>query len=157
MTTRRDFLKASALLAAGAVLPKTFNINSITNPKVLIMGAGFSGIAAAYKLVQKGFDVTVLEARNRISGRVFSFEIDKAEKLVIELGGEWVGASHTRIQELCKEFGLILENNQMDTHLIYGGQYSPKGKWSYSSEWKDAYGKMMADYKNFTDDDKKKM
>jgi monoamine oxidase len=76
----------------------------------------------------------VLEARNRIGGRVFSFEIDKNEKLVVELGAEWVGASHTRIQELCKEFGLELQNNQFDTHLIYSGHYYPKDKWDYSAE-----------------------
>ncbi len=158
MTTRRDFLKTSALLAAGAmILPGTFNINLKPKPRVIIIGAGFAGLAAAYKLKQKDFDVTILEARNRIGGRVFSYEIDKAEKLVIELGGEWIGDSHTRIKELCAELGLTLQNNQLDTHLIFAGQYYPKGKWDYSAEWKEKYSKIMADYKNFTDEDKKRL
>lgn len=158
MTTRRDFLKQSAVLAAGTVLlPNAFNINLNKSTRVVVIGAGFAGLAAAYRLKNKGFDVTVLEARNRIGGRVFSFEMDKKEKLVIELGGEWVGASHTRIQEMCKEFGLVLENNQFDTHLIYAGKYSPKGKWSYSAEWTKKFDSIMKDYESFTDDDKKKL
>ncbi len=158
MTTRRDFLKQTAVVAAGAVLlPNAFNINLNSKPRVVVIGAGFAGLSAAYRLAAKGFDVTVLEARNRIGGRVFSFEMDKDEKLVIELGAEWVGASHTRIQELCKDFGLTLENNQFDTHLIYAGQYFPKGKWSYSAEWNKKFEQIMKDYPSFTDDDKKKL
>src|SRR5437870_3281275 len=109
MTTRRDFLKQSAILAAGAlILPDAFNINLNNKPKIVVIGAGFSGLSAAYKLTQRGFEVTVLEARNRIGGRVFSHVIDKDDNLVVELGGEWVGNSHTRIQELCNEFHLEL-------------------------------------------------
>ena len=140
MTTRRDFLKKSAVLAAGAlILPDAFNINLNNKPKIVVIGAGFSGLSAAYKLTQKGFEVTVLEVRNRIGGRVFSHVIDKDDNLVVELGGEWVGNSHTRIQELCNEFHLELMNNQFDTHLLFAGQYSPKGDWSYSTEWKNKF------------------
>ncbi len=158
MTTRRDFLKTTAILAAGAVvLPQSFNINLKPKGRIIIIGAGFAGLAAANKLKQNGYNVAVLEARNRIGGRVFSYEIDKTEKLVIELGGEWIGESHTRIKELCGELGLTLQNNQMDTHLIFAGEYFPKGKWDYSAEWKEKYNKILTDYKNFTDDDKKKL
>jgi NADPH-dependent 2,4-dienoyl-CoA reductase/sulfur reductase-like enzyme len=51
MTTRRDFLKQSAVLAAGSVLlPNSFNIISGSRPEVVIIGAGFAGLSAAYKL-----------------------------------------------------------------------------------------------------------
>ncbi len=157
MSTRRDFLKQSALITSGLLLPKSFNINLIPKPKVIIIGSGLAGLAAGYKLSKSGIDVTILEARNRIGGRVFSFEIDKAEKLVIELGGEWIGDSHTRIKELCTELGLTLQNDQLDTHLIFAGEYFPKGKWDYSADWKNKYNKIMSDYKTFTDDDKKRL
>ncbi len=158
MTTRRDFLKQSAIVAAGSVLlPNAFNINVGAKAKVVVIGAGFAGLSAAYKLIQKGFEVTILEARNRIGGRVFSHPINKSENLVIELGAEWVGASHTRIKEFCDEFGLELFNNQFDTHLIYSGQYSPKGSWSYSREWTKKFEQIIKDYASFTDDDKKKL
>ncbi len=158
MTTRRDFLKQSAIIAAGSVLlPNAFNINVGAKAKVVVIGAGFAGLSAAYKLIQKGFEVTILEARNRIGGRVFSHPINKSENLVIELGAEWVGASHTRIKEFCDEFGLELFNNQFDTHLIYAGKYSPKGDWSYSREWTKKFEQIIKDYASFTEEDKKKL
>ncbi len=38
-----------------------------------MIGAGFSGLAAAHELVAAGYDVTVVEARNRVGGRVITF------------------------------------------------------------------------------------
>lgn len=87
-------------------------------PKVIIIGAGFAGLAAAYQLHKRKKDFVILEARNRIGGRVFSHIIDEDEKLVIELGVEWVGNSHHRIRELCGEFNLQLFDNHLDTRLI---------------------------------------
>lgn len=80
MTTRRDFLKTSAVLAAGTlIMPPVININKGYKPKVIIIGAGFAGLAAANRLKQKGCQVTLLEARGRAGGRVFSHSIDKDE------------------------------------------------------------------------------
>ncbi|MFI5211786.1 MAG: flavin monoamine oxidase family protein, partial [Ignavibacteria bacterium] len=158
MSTRRDFIKTSAIVAAGTiVIPNSFNIISGSKPKVIIIGAGFAGLSAAYRLKQKGCDVTILESRNRVGGRVFSHPIDKDEDLVIELGAEWVGASHERLIAMCKEFGLELMNNQFDSHLTFAGQYYPKGGWYYSGEWKAKFEKLLKDYSNFTEEDKKKL
>lgn len=155
MTTRREFLKQTAVVAAGAfLLPNSFNINILSKPKVVILGAGFAGLSAGYKLKQKGFDVTILEARNRIGGRVFSHVIDKEDNLVIELGGEWVGASHTRIAELCSELGLELQDNTFNSHLIYSNHYSPYGSWSYSDEWNKKYKNLIEEYLKSTEQDK---
>ena len=40
---------------------------------MIVVGGGFSGLAAAYELSRAGYDVTVAEARNRVGGRVISF------------------------------------------------------------------------------------
>ncbi len=158
MRSRRDFLKTSAILAAGSMmLPSTFNINAGVKPKVVIIGAGFSGLAAAYRLKQKGCEVTLLESRSRIGGRVFSHPIDKDENLVIELGAEWIGASHERLIAMCREFGLELMNNQFESHLTFAGEYFPKGKWGYSDEWKAKFDKIIKDYANFREEDKKNL
>jgi monoamine oxidase len=158
MTSRRDFLKQTTILTAGAaILPSSFRINTILKPKVIIIGAGLAGLAAAYKLTKKDCEVTILEARNRIGGRVFSYIMDKSDNLVIELGAEWVGASHTRIIDLCKEFGLELLNNRFDSHLIYSDRYSPKGSWNYSAEWQNKFNQILTDYEKFTETDKKKL
>ena len=118
-TTRRDFLKTTAVLAAGAaIIPPVFSINKGVKPKVVIIGAGFAGLSAAYRLKQKGCEVTVLESRGRVGGRVFSHPIDTDENLVIELGAEWVGASHERMITMCKEFGLELLAQEFVSHTL---------------------------------------
>lgn len=44
------------------------------NPSIAIIGAGVSGLYAASLLIDKGYDVTVFEARDRIGGRVLSHD-----------------------------------------------------------------------------------
>lgn len=155
MTTRRTFIKQSALAGAGLFLysPAFAQILSPnSNLHVVCIGAGLAGLSAAYALKKKGYQVTVLESQSRIGGRVFSHQMNS--ELVIELGGEWVGNSHTRIHELCSEFNLELENNQFDSHLLLKGQYSPAGKWGYSEKWKTKFDQIIQDYSNFSDADK---
>ncbi|XP_011305478.1 spermine oxidase [Fopius arisanus] len=63
-------------------------LSSDESPSVIIIGAGSSGIAAASKLLQNGVhDVTILEAENRIGGRVYSTRIGE---YMIDMGGQWV-------------------------------------------------------------------
>lgn len=55
--------------------------------KVIIVGAGTSGVAAATKLVSNGFaNVTILEAENRIGGRVHTIPFGAN---VVDMGGQW--------------------------------------------------------------------
>jgi monoamine oxidase len=160
MSSRRQFIRKAAYGLGGFIvassLPGNFFIPQKT--KVIIIGAGFAGLAAAYFLQKnKKADVTVLEARSRIGGRIFSYNMDEKENLVIELGGEWIGNSHTRMQELCEELGLELFNNQFDTHLIYKGQYFKSNEWDYSEEWKKKFQKIIDDYPKLTHADKVKL
>jgi monoamine oxidase len=73
---------------------------------VLVLGAGLAGLAAARDLVAGGADVTVLEARDRVGGRVDEIAID--EKRPDQIGGEVVGPVHTSYLELVAELGLSL-------------------------------------------------
>jgi monoamine oxidase len=158
-TTRREFLRQSTLLAGSVVLSsETFGkMNIGRRAKVIVLGAGFSGLAAAYQLQKSGNDVTVLESRKRVGGRVFSHVIDPKENLTVELGAEWIGNSHTRIQELCKELNLPLENNQFDTHLIYKNRYFKKDEWDFSDSWKEKLKQLFIDFKAMSDADKDKL
>lgn len=153
MTNRRDFLKQSSIVAAGTLVAPHFLIRK--KPKVLILGAGFSGLAAGYKLFQHDMEFTILEARKRIGGRVFSHVMNgQEEPLTIELGAEWVGASHERLISLCNEFGLELQNNQFDSHLIYKGKYSKAGEWDYSEGWKQKFKSILENYPHLSQKEK---
>ncbi|MBO9613738.1 MAG: FAD-dependent oxidoreductase [Dyadobacter sp.] len=156
-TSRREFLRQSALLA-GASLISTRSFGNIyigKQTRVLVIGAGFAGLAAAYALKQRNVDVIVLEARNRIGGRVFSHTIDPKENLVVELGAEWVGNSHERVRALCDQFKIPLLNNQFDTHLIYQNQYTKANAWDFSDNWKAKMKTLLEGYKKL--DEKQKV
>ena len=71
---------------------------------VLIVGAGLSGLVAARRLQASGRVVRVLEARDRVGGRMVSFTT--ANGFVVDLGGQWGGASHHRFAALADELSL---------------------------------------------------
>jgi monoamine oxidase len=80
--------------------------------RVVVIGAGFAGLSAAKDLVEAGHDVTVLEARDRVGGRVWSDELEGA---VIERGAEFVLDGYALLRRLAGELGLAL----CDTGMSY--------------------------------------
>jgi monoamine oxidase len=69
------------------------------NNSVLIIGAGAAGLAAARDLAASGLGVTILEARDRIGGRVHTIR-DESFNLPIELGAEFVHGKHPALFKL---------------------------------------------------------
>ena len=70
---------------------------------VCIVGAGFAGLAAAYRLKQAGLNVVVLEARKRVGGR--SWSVKMKDGTFVDFGGQWVGSTQERFYALIKEMG----------------------------------------------------
>ncbi len=69
--------------------------------RVVVVGAGAAGLAAASALVEEGVEVVVLEARDRIGGRVWTDEVDG---LVVDLGASWIhGVDGNPLTELAEE------------------------------------------------------
>jgi len=148
---RRYFLRSSGALSAATLLPAGPPAEAATRLKkgerVLIIGAGLAGLAAAYHLTKKQIPVTVLEGRARIGGRVFTQEVDPAGGLHAELGAEWIGASHPRMIALCRELNLSLLDHRFDTHLLLDGEHYRPGQWKFDAPWEGAYQKLLADFK----------
>jgi monoamine oxidase len=116
--TRRDVLKTSLAASAGLLLSNC----GTTNPwegagagarRVIIIGAGFSGLACAYELRSRGYDVLVLEARNRVGGRILTFH-DMVKNKNVEGGGELVGTNHLTWWSYAKKLKLSFREINWD-------------------------------------------
>jgi monoamine oxidase len=73
------------------------------NPDVLVVGAGAAGLAAARELTSAGVNVTLLEARDRVGGRVYT---DRSAGFPVELGAEFIHGRSPHIFELLDRGGL---------------------------------------------------
>jgi monoamine oxidase len=74
--------------------------------QVVVAGAGFAGLAAAFRLRQRGLQSVVLEARDRVGGRVRSVHL--ANGAVAELGAEWIEEDDETLHGLARELGVDL-------------------------------------------------
>ncbi len=73
---------------------------------MIVAGAGLSGLSAAYELALQGFDVTVIEGRDRIGGRIRTLRDPFSEGLHVETGGEIIGDGYTRMLGYLDKFGI---------------------------------------------------
>jgi len=124
--TRRDMIQRSLAAAAGVLLSERFaGLGAQAKPgRVVIIGAGFSGLTAAYELSRAGYTVTVVEARNRVGGRVLSFS-DLVPGKNVEGGGELIGSNHPTWVAYAKQFKLqFLDVSEEDGEapLVLGGK-----------------------------------
>lgn len=83
--------------------------STIYKADVVVVGAGLSGLSAAYKLLRQapGLEVIVIEAKDRIGGRTITQELTAANgRDFWELGGQWVGSCQPHIMQLLAELNL---------------------------------------------------
>ncbi len=78
----------------------------------MVIGAGFAGLTAARELTRAGATCIVLEARDRVGGRVHDRIL--ADGTVLELGGQWVGPTQSRILGLLDELDIATEPTPTD-------------------------------------------
>lgn len=76
--------------------------------KVIIMGAGMAGLAAAFELQRRGHDPIVLEAQNRVGGRIYTLRDRFAPGLHAEAGAMRIPRVHNLTLAYCELFGLRL-------------------------------------------------
>jgi monoamine oxidase len=99
-------MQRSMAAAAGLLISDRFVVRPrAAAGRVVVIGGGFSGLAAAYELSRAGYDVTVAEARNRVGGRVLSFS-DLIPGKNVEGGGELIGSNHPAWVGYAKQFKL---------------------------------------------------
>ena len=124
--TRREFIRRSLILSAGAslIISCEDNENIPSNPissspgmlssngnakKIIVIGAGMSGLVAAYELVRVGHDVTILKARDRIGGRVLTIRSPFSNNHFAEGGAARIKPSHNLTLGYANHFNLNLD------------------------------------------------
>ncbi|MDW7693157.1 NAD(P)/FAD-dependent oxidoreductase [Flammeovirgaceae bacterium SG7u.111] len=95
--------------------------------KVIVIGAGISGLYAAYLLKLKGFEVTVLEATKRYGGRIRS--VQSAEGEPLELGAEFIHGQYSLLKEYVAQKGIGTYRAKGKSFLYYKGVLKNEDKW----------------------------
>ena len=86
-----------------------------TDADVIVVGAGMAGLSAADRLAAAGESVLVVEARDRVGGRVLNAVLDSSDPAqVVELGGQWLGPTQDRARALAQRLGLALHPTHAD-------------------------------------------
>lgn len=106
--------------------------------RVAVAGAGLAGLTAAYELQRAGAEVVVLEARDRVGGRVWSRQLENGA--VVEMGAEFLLPGNTAIRELAAQLGFGLWAKGMR----YGSREPRGGIGTTVEEMEAAAGKLGA-------------
>jgi len=77
---------------------------AVVSADVAVVGAGLSGLRAARAIADAGREVVVLEARDRVGGRLLNATL--GDGVTVDVGGQWVGSDHARVQRLAGELGV---------------------------------------------------
>ena len=111
--TRREFLQSLALGSAGTAMLATLpslGVWAQPRPRILVIGAGLAGLRCALLLEDKGFDVTVIEGRTRLGGRLRTLTDLPG---LPEEGGSVLGRSYQRMLGMAERSGAALETPTM--------------------------------------------
>lgn len=126
--SRRQFLTATGAASAGFLLSdlRFAGAQPAKGAKrVVVIGGGFSGLACAHELKSVGYDVTIVEARDRVGGRVLSFT-DFVKDRVCEGGGELIGSNHPTWMNYAKKFDLefldVSEDADLESPILLDGK-----------------------------------
>jgi len=149
--TRRTLLSATGVAATAVLLEgcsTTQRPDRATTGRVAVVGAGLSGLAAALALRGAGWEVVVLEARDRVGGRVHTLYQPFTDGLHVEAGGESIDDNHDQIQALARHYRLALAHrpaDKLENAAVYGG-----GRRSVLSAFAAADAGSLAGYAKFS-------
>jgi monoamine oxidase len=117
--SRRKFLQLAGMGGLALALHKfTPKINAQAQKSIIVIGAGASGIAAARELHDAGHNVIVLEARDRIGGRVWTDT--RLANTPLDLGASWIhGITGNPVWDLVQEYAIPTHPTDYDDTILY--------------------------------------
>jgi monoamine oxidase len=107
--SRRAFIAAGATAAVGLSGPRLGRSVAGQKTQVVVIGAGLAGLTCTLRLQQRGIDVRVVEAQERVGGRCFTAR-GFPGGAIAEHGGEFIDTRHVHMRRLVAEMGLRLED-----------------------------------------------
>ena len=128
--TRKEFLYYLSSLGLGYSLglthwacePQAKSLKNNQGKKVLVVGAGIAGIGAAQLLQKAGYEVVILEARQRIGGRIWT---DRSLGTAIDMGASWIhGANGNPITKLTKQYQIKTATSKRWQVKLYKADFS---------------------------------
>lgn len=119
-----------------------------TARRVAVLGAGLAGLTAAVDLRDAGWDVVVLEARDRVGGRVHTLREPFSDGLHAEAGGESIDDSHAALLALITRFGLTTER-RAEAKTVTAQVFTGGRRQSAAAYAAGRGGKVLADYERF--------
>lgn len=122
----RRHLLHGGLAAAGAAAAATFTrdgggavAQQGGRSPILVVGAGIAGLTAAYRLRQAGVRADIIEATNRVGGRIRTIPKVAGTLIPADLGGEFIDTGHTNLISLATELGLrAIDLAQVQSGLV---------------------------------------
>jgi len=93
--------------------------NAGTPKRVIIVGAGLAGLSAGYELKRAGHSPVILEAQQRVGGRVYTLRDPFTEGLYAEVGAMRIPRAHALTMEYIQKFGLKTSDFTMDNPNAY--------------------------------------
>lgn len=87
------------------------------NVKIIIIGGGLSGLATAWYLEKNGMQCTIIEARNRLGGRIYTLR--KSGCAPLEMGATWLGMKHKNLAGLLKETKISIFEQYMGQKAFF--------------------------------------
>ncbi len=135
-------MTSSALEARDAIAPLTAPAMPVEHVDVLIVGAGISGIGAAYHLTQQcpGMRFVVLEAQASFGGTWITHRFPgiRSDSDLYTFGYRfkpWTGAPIATAAEILKYMGEVIDENDLDRHIRYGHRVDRASWSSVESRW----------------------
>ena len=161
--SRRELMKGALAASAGILISGCKSGGSgrgLFSPRVdkrvVVVGAGFAGLACAHELKSAGYDVSVLESRARLGGRVVSYRTFVPGK-VVEGGGEFVGTNHPTWLGYAERFGLkfldVTEEEGASPVIIGGRRLEEREVKRLWEEITGAYASVLGDARRVNEEE----
>ncbi len=134
--SRRAFLRYVLAAGSASMLPlallKSTPVRAQSDSTIIVIGAGVAGLAAASYLQESGYEVLVLEARNRIGGRVWTNRT--LNNIPLDLGASWIhGIQDNPLTALADEAGIDRIETDYDSIATFDTDGTPLDDAAYTT------------------------